>query len=130
MIRILVGLFMILDLSNAWGAPQFDCRKLWDMEKELGCFAYYPTPVNTQNERKEFVMESQFGPSSCKASNTVEGAKKELKTECDGWIKERKGDLGTKFRTGTCNVKCDSCGQGLERCMMTGLVHYTDQDSK
>lgn len=121
-----MAISLFLGAQMAVAAPDIDCRKLWDLERELGCFAYHPSPTQTVPEKKEFAMESQFGPSSCKASNMLDAAKKELKTECDGWVKERKGDLGTKYRTGTCNVKCDSCGQGLERCMMTGLVHYSD----
>jgi hypothetical protein len=124
---LLVVLFLSAQVSQA--APQIDCRKLWDLERELGCFAYYPSPGAPQQtpEKKEFVMESQFGPTPCKASNAIESAKKDLKKECDGWLKERKEDLAGKYRTGTCNAKCDSCGQGLERCMTTGLVHYSDQ---
>lgn len=128
MIRIVLGLIAFVSVHAAFAAPSIDCRKLWDLERELGCFAYQPMPhLPTQPEKKEFVMESQFGPSQCKASNAIDAAKKELKSECDGWVKERKADLGTKFRTGTCNAKCDSCGQGLERCLTTGLVHYSDQ---
>ncbi|MEQ1877029.1 MAG: hypothetical protein ABL958_10315, partial [Bdellovibrionia bacterium] len=117
MIRAFIALSLLFTGTAAFAHPTgsgsaVDCRRLWDLEKELGCFAYHPSPIETTPEKKEFTMESQFGPSQCKALNAIDAAKKELKTECDGWLKERKADLGTKYRTGTCNAKCDPCGSG------------------
>ena len=71
-----------------------------------------------------FTVHSTFGPTACKTQELAKEMVRDLKTECNSWLKERKADLGSKYQTGTCNEECTDCTMGLKRCSINGVAHY------
>lgn len=120
--------FLVLAPAIA-GAQTRSCTLVEQLATELGCaFARVPpapAPSEPVDNSKDFLVNSSFGPSSCKTGPALKDAAGELKTECNSWIKERKADLKEKFLTGTCTEDYDDCGSGLKRCTVKGVVHYS-----
>lgn len=86
-----------------------------------------PAPTATQ----DFVITSTFGSKAtsgtagCKTHALAQDVVKKLKAECTGWMNERKAELKSKYQTGTCEEDCTDCGMSLQRCTVTGAVHYS-----
>ncbi len=119
--------FLISSLAQA----SYECSLVRQLYDQLACYnqsggapggalgANQPIPDN------QFLISSEFGPSLCKAKQTLDPVRKELKAECETWMKERKTDLGVNYLTGTCEEKQDPCNGGLVRLTVRGLVHYS-----
>ena len=86
--------------------------------------------ANTDSEQSDFIVQKVFGSKSqsgtngCKTEAKVEQVKADLEKQCHVWQDRQKTSLGSKYQTGTCNDECDDCGMSLQRCRVTGVVHY------
>jgi hypothetical protein len=97
------------------------------------------TPVSSSDpasgagsgETRDFIVSAKFGSTAatgltgCKTEALLKESIKELKADCNAWLKDRKAELKNKFHTGTCQEQCSDCGMGLQRCTVTGEVHYS-----
>ena len=72
-----------------------------------------------------FGSRSGSGMTGCKTEDRANDTIKGLKSDCNAWIKDRKAELKDKFVTASCKEKCDDCGMSMQRCAVTGIVHYT-----
>jgi len=72
-----------------------------------------------------FGSKATSGTAGCKTAALVENTVRDLKVQCNNWLKERKTELKNKFHTGTCQETCSDCGMSLQRCNVTGTVHYS-----
>lgn len=115
---------ILLTTHTATATSYATCHKVWELERELGCGPSPHQPPTPDNKKHSYVIISQFGPSICKATQSLSEVKKDLKSECQNWLNERKADLGSKYNTGTCEEKCEPCPQGLQKCTYSGMVHY------
>jgi hypothetical protein len=129
---ILLAALVLFSVSLAQAQTR-TCQLVQELSLELGCGlspngSGIPVANGTVNggidNSKDFLVTSAFGPTQCKTEAIAKEAVKDLKSECNTWIKERKNDLGAKFLTGTCNDSCTDCTMGLKRCQVNGLVHY------
>jgi hypothetical protein len=71
-----------------------------------------------------FGSTATSGLSGCKTDDLSKNMVKELKSDCNAWLKDQKTDLKTKYRVGACEEKCSVCQPGLQRCNVVGKVHY------
>lgn len=117
--------FLISSLAQA----SYECSLVRQLYDQLSCSSQTGLPTGSTATQpipdNQFVVASDFGPSLCKAKQVLDPVRKELKGECESWMKERKSDLGTNYLTGTCEEKQDSCAGGLVRLTVKGLVHYS-----
>ena len=72
-------------------------------------------------------MNSDFGPTKCVIDENLDAEKREIKKQCEEWVKDRKAELGSKFLTSTCNPECSPCPKNevLKHCSYRGEVHYS-----
>ena len=82
-----------------------------------------PEPIDRVVE-ETFGSRSASGMAGCKTDDRAKDAITGLKSDCNAWIKDRKSELKDRFVTGTCSEKCDDCGMSMQRCSVTGRVHY------
>ncbi len=81
-------------------------------------------------ETREGVITTKFGSKAasgltgCKTEDVANSKIKDLKGDCNAWLKDRKSELKIKYLTGTCEEDCSDCGMSLKRCTVTGSVHY------
>ena len=86
--------------------------------------------LETAAEPKESVKTATFGSkgqsgtAGCKTEELSKAAIKDLKADCNAWVKDQKSELKGKFLTSSCDESCDDCGTSLRRCSVTGSVHY------
>lgn len=127
------ALFVGTLLSLSVYAEPKTCQQVYNLGMEMGCSfskadqnaaAGESTSTTTTTKQDDFMVESEFGPTACKTSDLARELVKDLKGECQTWMKERKADLGSKYQTGTCSEKCSDCTMGLKRCSVAGVVHY------
>jgi hypothetical protein len=120
-------------LSVSAQAEPKTCQQVYNLGMEMGCSfskadqnatTAESNSTTTIKKEDDFLVESEFGPTACKTSDLAKELVKDLKGECQVWVKERKADLGTKYQTGTCSEKCSDCTMGLKRCSVAGVVHY------
>jgi hypothetical protein len=83
-----------------------------------------PEPIDRVVE-ETFGSRSASGMAGCKTDDRAKDAITGLKSDCNAWIKDRRSELKDRFVTGTCSEKCDDCGMSMQRCAVTGRVHYT-----
>jgi len=101
------------------------CQLVEQLAEEMGCDLSLADPSEgSRSNSKDFVLNATFGPSDCKTGTVLKDSVRELKEECNTWLKERRGDLKDKYQTGTCSEECSDCGTALKRCLIKGLVHY------
>ncbi len=106
------------------------CREVYNLGMELGCSfskadqSENNTAPGATPKEDNFTVRSTFGPTACKTQELAKEMVRDLKTECNAWLKERKADLGSKYQTGTCNEECTDCTMGLKRCSINGIAHY------
>lgn len=122
---LVIGTF----LSIAAQAEPKTCREVYNLGMELGCsFSKADQTNNTDASAtpkdSDYTVRSTFGPTACKTQELAKEMVRDLKTECNSWLKERKADLGTKYQTGTCGEECTDCTMGLKRCSVNGVAHY------
>ena len=130
--------------APAKAAEHRSCQLVRELSDQLGCSSgaipppgpgavalpagSTPPPSGPLGEvtgsEHNYLVNSTFGPSQCKTQDLSKEVAKELRAECDGWVKERKADLGNKYITGTCTEACEECNMGLRRCSYKGTVHY------
>ena len=124
MILIFFLVFLFANIANA----SYECSLVHQLYDQLHCYdggAWGPGgTMNQQIPDPNFVLNSDFGPSLCKAKQVLDEVRKNLKTECDVWLKERKSDLGKSYMTGTCQETQAPCAGGLVQLTFKGLVHY------
>jgi hypothetical protein len=99
------------------------CQMVQALANELGCSLNMPasTPIATDND---FLVTNSFGPTQCKTGDALKVSLRELRDDCNAWLKERKVEMGGKYQTGTCNDDCSDCGASLRTCTVKGIVHY------
>ncbi len=128
--KFLSALTLGLLFTIAAQAEPKTCREVYNLGMELGCsFSKADQNDNTSSpgatpKDDNFTVRSTFGPTACKTQELAKEMVRDLKAECNGWLKERKADLGTKYQTGTCNEECSDCTMGLKRCSVNGVAHY------
>ena len=118
-------------LSVAAQAEPKTCQEVYNLGMELGCSfskndqsnPNSSSPSSTPKDT-DYIVRSTFGPTACKTHDLARELIRDLKTECNTWLKERKSDLGTKYQTGTCSEECTECTMGLKRCSVNGEAHY------
>jgi hypothetical protein len=71
-----------------------------------------------------FGSRAQSGTLGCKTEELINGAIKDLKSDCAAWVKDQKTELKGRFLTSSCEDSCTDCGMSLQRCIVTGTVHY------
>jgi hypothetical protein len=71
-----------------------------------------------------FGAQATTGYAGCKTEELAKAAIKELKSDCNAWIKDQKTDLKANYRTGVCEEKCSDCQAGLRRCNVVGTIRY------
>jgi hypothetical protein len=118
-------------LSVVAHAEPKTCQQVYNLGMEMGCsFSKAdqsdPSNSSTSSTLKEddYTVRSTFGPTACKTQDLARELVRDLKTECNSWLKERKADLGSKYQTGTCGEECTDCTMGLKRCSVNGVAHY------
>lgn len=126
LIIIYVGLFIVFIFSSISHAS-YECSLVRQLSDQLRCGMLDGAPGAEREQIPDpnFVLSSDFGPTLCKAKQVIEEPRKDLKKECDTWLKERKTDLGKSFLTGTCQESQEACSGGLVRLTYKGLVHYS-----
>lgn len=113
------------------------CKYVKRLNEELGCGLVTPDDEDDEDDeaprasradkQKEFVMNKAFGPTECKMAAAAKEALKEYKSECEGWLKERRKELKDKYQTGTCADQMDACSVGGvtgKTGTVQGVVHY------
>lgn len=88
-------------------------------------------PDNQGAPEREGVMTAVFGGSSgqsglagCKTDNLSKNLIKDLKADCQAWVKDQKAELKKRFLTSSCEESCEDCGMSLKRCHVNGTVKY------
>jgi len=71
-----------------------------------------------------FGSRAQSGTLGCKTEELIGGVIKDLKSDCAAWVKDQKAELKGRFLTSSCEESCTDCGMSLQRCIVTGTVHY------
>ncbi|HVK61898.1 MAG TPA: hypothetical protein VM432_10125 [Bdellovibrionales bacterium] len=71
-----------------------------------------------------FGSTSTSGLNGCKTEELSKDVIKELKSDCNAWVKDQKADLKDRFRTSKCEEKCSDCAASLRRCNVLGTVRY------
>ena len=114
------------------------CKYVKRLNEELNCGLvsrddddddYDSRRPRKADETKDFALNKSFGPTECKTSAAAKDAMKEFKTECQVWLKEQRGDLKSKFQTGSCADKAEDCSVGGitgKAYTVQGIVHYTN----
>jgi hypothetical protein len=85
-------------------------------------------PIGEPTEKEMsavFGSKSQTGMAGCKTEELRKSAVKDLKGDCNAWIKDQKADLKSRYLNSSCEEKCEDCGMSLQRCFVTGTIHYT-----
>lgn len=83
-----------------------------------------PAPVEEGKMTTTFGSKATTGTAGCKTHEQSEDVIRQLKTQCNNWLKERKAELKNKYNVGTCEDECNDCGMSLQRCTVTGTVFY------
>ena len=117
-------------LSLAAHAEPKTCQQVYNLGMEMGCSfskADQNDQSNSSSTKKDddYTVHSTFGPTACKTQDLARELVRDLKTECNSWLKERKADLGSKYQTGTCGEECTDCTMGLKKCSVNGVAHYS-----
>lgn len=119
---------LIASLSHA--EPR-TCQEVYNLGMEMGCsFSKADQNANSNPNATatpkdtDYIVRSTFGPTACKTQDLAKELIRDLKQECNSWLKERKTDLGSKYQTGTCSEDCSDCTMGLKRCSVQGEAHY------
>ncbi len=88
-----------------------------------------PEPIEREM-RADFGSTGQTGMAGCKTEELSKNMVRELKTDCNAWIKDQKADLQSKYLTGSCTESCEPCGMSLKRCSVVGRIKYTTKTAK
>lgn len=84
-----------------------------------------PTAEPTEKEiTAVFGSKSQSGMAGCKTEDAKKQVVKDLKGDCNAWIKDQKADLKSRYLTSSCEEKCEDCGMSLLRCSVVGTIRY------
>ncbi len=88
-----------------------------------------PKPTSTPEEKERvktvtFGSRAQSGTLGCKTEELIAGVIKDLKADCAAWVKDQKAELKGRYLTSSCEESCSDCGMSLQRCIVTGTVHY------
>ena len=126
-ILIYLGLVLLIFMLSNVSHASYECSLVRQLSDQLRCNVLDGGmgAVKQDIPDPNFVLNSDFGPSLCKAKQSICEARTALKKECDGWLKERKADLGKSYMTGTCQESQEPCEGGLVRLTIKGLVHYS-----
>lgn len=71
-----------------------------------------------------FGSKATSGTTGCKIEALTTEVTRQLKAECESWIKEQKKDLKDRYRASTCEASCNDCGMSLQRCTVQGTIRY------
>ena len=96
-----------------------------DVPETVGIGTVNPETQREKTMTAKFGSRSTSGMAGCKTEDTVQKTIRELKGDCNAWLKDRKAELKGKYLTGSCDESCDDCGMNLQRCNVNGTVHYT-----
>ena len=127
--KFVSALILGLSLTMTAQAEPKTCQQVYNLGMELGC-SFSKADQNNSSpsatpKDDDYTVRSTFGPTACKTQDIAREMIRELKTECNTWLKERKSDLGSKYQTGTCGEECTDCTMGLKRCSVNGVAHYS-----
>lgn len=130
--KSIFALFIASAFSLSAHAEPKTCQQVYNLGMELGCSfsksdqeqSCTVATNNATTKENDYVVRSEFGPTACKTQDLAKELVRDLKAECQTWLKERKSDLGTKYQTGTCSEQCSDCTMGLKRCSVAGEAHY------
>ena len=128
--KLVAALVLGLFFSVNTNAEPKTCQQVYNLGMELGCsFSKADQSDNSSNPNAtpkddDYTVRSTFGPTACKTQDLARELIRDLKVECNAWLKERKADLGSKYQTGTCGEECTDCTMGLKRCSVNGVAHY------
>ena len=87
-------------------------------------------PSGGNNIERESSITAQFGSkggtgtTGCKTEDLSKSVIKDLKADCNAWVKDQKAELKTRFLTSSCQESCEDCTMNLKRCSVTGTVRY------
>src|SRR3954467_3925089 len=105
MLKLMIVFAFVLSSSIMAHAEPRSCQQVQDLARELGCgtlVPYSPTPTPAT----DFMVNSSYGPTQCKTADAVKVSLKELREECNAWLKQQKGEMGAKYQSGVCNDEC------------------------
>jgi hypothetical protein len=122
---LLVGC-VFLSLSVQGRAEESSCVLLQRLAQNLGCVGAQ-APFVVQETTKPFsdeVMSNTFGDGQCATAKTLNEAKSSQKKECQDWLAEQKKELQGRYITGVCKPNCSPCGEGMQKCSVSGEVRY------
>jgi hypothetical protein len=135
---LLISLFTMFEIStSAHAETSKHVRKSTttvttsesDGEDASGDIASDPTKAAGETTEKEmkatFGSKAQSGLAGCKTEELRKSAVKDLKGDCNAWIKDQKADLKARYLNSSCEEKCEDCGMALQRCYVSGTIHYT-----
>jgi hypothetical protein len=83
-----------------------------------------PTVIQESVTTAKFGSKNQSGTSGCKTDELAAEVIKDLKGDCNAWVKDQKANLKDRFLVSSCEETCDDCGLGLKRCAVNGTIHY------
>lgn len=84
-----------------------------------------PTTEPRENVKTvTFGSRNQSGTAGCKTEALSKPLIKDLKADCNAWVKDQKAELKSRFQTSSCEESCSDCGMSLQRCNVIGTVHY------
>lgn len=124
-LKSLLVVFAVLTVSANTEAQARSCQLVYQLAEELRCSLGGQTLPSATPADPEFLVTASYGPTQCKTGDVLKLAIKELRDECNNWLKERKADLQGKYQTGTCQEDCRDCGTSLRNCTVRGTVHYS-----
>lgn len=86
--------------------------------------------VTTETRETESSVTAKFGSKAtsgttgCKTEDLAKSVIKDLKADCNAWVKDQKAELKGRFLTSICEESCEDCGMSLKRCSVNGTVKY------
>jgi hypothetical protein len=116
------GLMIASQFAVAHTEPR-SCQQVQELARELGCGMYGSSPTATP--ANDFIVNSSYGPTQCKVADALKVGLKELRDDCQAWLKQQKSEMGSKYQSGVCNDECNECGMSLKTCTVKGTVHYS-----
>ncbi len=111
-------------LAFAHAEPR-SCQQVQELARELGCGPYGSSASPTASPANDFIVTSSYGPTQCKTADALKLGLKELREDCQAWLKQQKTEMAGKYQSGVCNDECNECGMSLKTCTVKGTVHYS-----
>ncbi len=84
----------------------------------------HDTPAHENTMTARFGSKGQSGLAGCKTDELATDLVKDLKGDCNAWVKDQKAGLKDRFLLSTCEESCEDCGMSLKRCSVMGSVRY------